>query len=317
MVHVPQHVARDRGELSRPPRSLTYLSFRLGERLAPRLPRRLGYRLADAAGDLSWLFNRRGRRAVRWNLGQVLGRPPPRRMVRTVFRHGARNYYDTFMIPALSRAELLALVEVPSWEPLDRALSRGRGAIMVGGHISSVSLAGQAVAAAGYPITCVAERVEPPELDVLLHRLRSAGGIRMLPLETDSSRALLAALGRNEVVGLVMDRDVAGTGVEVPFYGAPARLPGGAALLAIRSGAPILSAVAYRTPDQRFRGEIGEPIEIERGASLAEGVAATTRRIGERLERLIAVHPEQWTVFQPIWPMAAAVEGPPRARGAP
>ena len=296
-------MARSRGGLSRSRRSATYLAFRLGERLAPAIPRPLGYRLADAAGDLLWLFNRGGRWAVRWNLAHVLGRAPPWRLVRAVFRHAARNYYDTFIIPTLSRSDLLALVRVPSWAPLDEALSGGRGAIMVGGHISSVALAGQVVAAGGYPITGVAERVEPPELDVLLHRLRSAGGIRMLPLGRDTSRALLAALARNEVVGLVTDRDVAGTGVEVPFFGSSARLPAGAALLAIRSGAPILSAVAYRAADGRFRGEIGEPIPIERRASLSESVLATTRRIGERLERIIAAHPEQWTVFQPVWPL--------------
>lgn len=285
-------------------RPLTCLAFRLGERLAPKLPRRLGYALADTVGDLAWLANRRGRRAVRANLSHVFGRPPPWRTVRQVFRHGSRNYYDTFTIPTLRPAALLDLVRVTDWQPLERALREGRGAIMVGGHISSVALAGQVIAAAGYPITSVAERVEPPELDDLLHRLRSAGGIRMLVLGPDTMRELLAALRRKEVVGLVMDRDVAGTGVEVPFFGAPASLPGGAALLALRTGAPILPAVAYRTPDQRFRGEVQPPVPVERGGSLPESVRLTTARIAERFEQIVGAHPEQWTVFQTLWPAA-------------
>lgn len=310
MVHVPQYVARGCRHLSARRPSATFLTFSLGERLAPRIPRRLGYLLADAGGELMWLFNRSARRAVRWNLAHVLGRAPERRLVRQVFRHGARNYYDTFIIPTLSRPALLGLVRVADWGPLDRALRKRRGAIMVGGHISSVALAGQAVAAAGYPITSVAERVEPPELDDLLHRLRNAGGIRMLALGPDTMRELLAALRREEVIGLVMDRDVAGSGVEVPFFGARARLPGGAALLALRTGAPILPAVAYRGADQRFRAEILPPVPVERGASLAESIRLTTAAIARRFEGIVRAHPDQWTVYQPIWPLP----GPPRAR---
>ena len=117
MLHLSKYVARGGRDLIGRLPSVTYLAFSLGERLAPRIPRRAGYELADAAGDVMWRSNRAGRRAVESNLTRVLGRPPPRRLVREVFRHGARNYYDTFIIPTLSRAELLDLVRVANWEP--------------------------------------------------------------------------------------------------------------------------------------------------------------------------------------------------------
>lgn len=266
------------------------------------MPRSAAYPVCDALGDLFWLAHREGRRAVRANLTRVLGAPPPWRLVRTVFRHGARNYYDTFLIPSLSREALQQLVISHGWENLEQALSAGRGAIMVGVHLSSVALAGQLVGARGYPITAVVERVEPPELHELLVRLRSAGGVRIVALGANLMRELVAALRRNEVVGLIMDRDIAGTGVPVPFFGAETRLPGGAAALALRTGAPILPAVAVRRRDQRFEGWIEPPVAIERLPDLQSSVAATTRRIAERFERYIRAYPEQWTVFQPLWP---------------
>src|SRR5207247_292428 len=105
------------------------------------------------------------------------------------------------------------------------------------------------IAARGYAVTSVVERIEPPELNDLLLRLRNAGGIRLIPLGADLMKEFLAALRRNEVVALVMDRDIAGTGVTVEFFGAETSLPSGAALLALRTGAPIISALAVRTAD--------------------------------------------------------------------
>jgi lauroyl/myristoyl acyltransferase len=277
------------------------LGYQLGSRLAPLLPRRAAYRFADLVGDIAWLLNRPGRHAVRQNLSHVLGRQPPWRLVRQVFRHGTRNYYDTFLIPNLSSAEILELVRVQNWSDLDRALQAGHGAIMVGVHLSSVALAGQVIAARGHDVTTVVERVEPPDLFELLVRLRSGGGLRVLPLGSDLMRQLIAVLRRNGVVALVMDRDIAGTGVEVDFFGAPASLPSGAALLSLRTGAPILSAVAVRASDDRFDGQIDSPIVVERGSSVAESVKRTTRLIASRFERHIRAHPEQWTVFQPLW----------------
>jgi lauroyl/myristoyl acyltransferase len=276
----------------------SYAGYRVANRLAPLLPRTLAYPLADRLGDAFWLFNRAARRAVRDNLRHVLGQEPPTGMIRQVFRHGARNYYDTFLIPTLTRAGILELIPVQGWANLDRALASGRGAIMVGVHLSSVALGGQVVAAKGYRVTTVVEPVEPPGLMQLLTRLRSGGGVRVLPLGPELVKELLAALRRNEVIGLVMDRDIAGTGVPVEFFGAEANLPGGAALLALRTGAPILPAVAIRTTDERFAGYIDAPVEVERGLA---SVRRTTRKIAQRFERHIAAHPEQWTVYEPVW----------------
>jgi KDO2-lipid IV(A) lauroyltransferase len=213
------------------------------------------------------------------------------------------------LIPTLNPDQILELVPVEGWKHLDAALSAGSGAIMVGVHLSSVALAAQVIAARGYPVTSVAERVEPPELEELLRRLRSAGGVRILPLGPELTREFVACLRRNEVVGLVMDRDIAGTGVAAQFFDAPANLPSGAALLALRTGAPILPAFAVRTAENRFAGHIDPPIEVERISDLRESIRLTTRRIAERFEQHIGRNPEQWTVFQPVWPSAGPLSG--------
>jgi lauroyl/myristoyl acyltransferase len=63
----------------------------------------------------------------------------------------------------------------------------------------------------------------------------------------------------------------------------------------------VLPAAAVRTPDQRFLGRIGPPVELVRGQDLRESVVRSTQAIARALEALIGPHVEQWTIFQPLW----------------
>ncbi|MBI4494801.1 MAG: hypothetical protein HY690_18650 [Chloroflexi bacterium] len=268
------------------------------------IPPGLAYPVCDLIGDLASVVARGARRAVEANLRHVLGarQPPDRRLVRQVFRNGARNYYDTFRIPALSGPALERLVQAEGWEHLEAARAGGRGAILVGAHLSSVSLAGQIVARRGYPLVAVVEPIQPRWLFELLARLRAGHGARLLPLGLKAMAELVAALRRNEVVGLIADRDIGRTGLLVPFFDAPASMPSGPAALALRTGAPILVAVALRKPDGTFWGVIEPPLALARTGDLRRDIERATCQIARRFEYYIRHDPAQWTVFQPVWP---------------
>jgi lauroyl/myristoyl acyltransferase len=266
------------------------------------VPRRATEPLCRVAGAVWYVVAPSARRAVRANLRHILGREPSARQVLAVFKHGALNYWDTFMLPQLRPEQVLALVDVEGWEHLDAALAAGNGAILAGAHLSSVALAGQTVAARGYRVVGVVEAMRPPEVFEFLNRLRTAFGVRLYPLGTAAARELSAALRRNEVVGLITDRDVLGTGPIVQFFGAPTTFPAGPATLSLRSGAPLLPAVAVRLPDGTFRAWIEPPLPVPRTGNSKDDVQALTQSMARRLEYHIGVHPEQWTVFQRRWP---------------
>jgi len=76
------------------------------------------------------------------------------------------------------------------------------------------------------------------------------------------------------------------------------------AALAVRTGAPILIAIATRRPDGRFDA-LFEPLPtVELTGDPKVDVLRLTQAIARRLEYHIASHPEQWTVFQKRWPDA-------------
>jgi KDO2-lipid IV(A) lauroyltransferase len=238
---------------------------------------------------------------VQDNLTHVLGRKPTRREVVAVFRSGALNYWDTLAISTLAPAEVVRLVDIAGLEHLDAARAGGRGAIMVGAHLSSVGLAAQALPARGYPLVGLLEPTRPPEVFEFFARQRRTHGARLLALSTSALRELLVTLRRGGLVALVTDRDVTGTGPIIDFFGQPTHFPDGAAVLSVRTGAPILPAYAVRRRDGSFQAWIEPPLPVPSGDTKT-AVSQLTHAVARRLEYHIASHPQQWTVFQRRWP---------------
>ena len=150
-------------------------------------------------------------------------------------------------------------------------------------------------------MTAVAERIEPPELFDFFVEQRSAMGLTIVPLDAGAGGALLAALRRGALVGLLSDRDIEGTGIEVEFFGEATTMPTGPATLALRTGATLVTGVVYSGPGRDHRAIIEPPIDLTRQDSLRKDVARITQEIATRFEGMIRRAPEQWHVFQPLW----------------
>lgn len=281
---------------------LAYLAYLLASQLAPRVPRPVGYRVCDLLGAMAWRAAPGARKIVTANLRQVLTAAPSSDLVRSVFQHTARNYFDTFVIPSLPATELRHWARVTGTEHVDEALQGGCGAILAGAHLSSPALAAQLLAIHGYPMTVIVEPLQPPRLHDLINQHRGAHGVRLIPLSgSATTREIIRELRSNRVVGLMMDRDVAGTGEPIPFFGAPARLPLGPAVLSLATGAPILPAPVIREDDGIVHGIIEAGITVDRTGDRAADARALTRPVLERFEYYIRRVPGQWTVLRPVW----------------
>jgi lauroyl/myristoyl acyltransferase len=248
------------------------------------------------------------RAAVEDNLRHIYRRAPRRIKVLRVFQNGALNYWDTFAIGHLRPSELIALVDLHGRERLDDALAGGAGVIVASAHLGSVALVAQIVPALGYPTTGLLEPIEPPELFEFFAGQRRRHGIRLLPVGTAGLRELLAALRRNEVVGLITDREFGSNGVVVDFFGTPARFAEGVAALSLRTGAPILIAACARKPGGRFDAWIESLPLVLTGGDQKQNIRAISQAVARRLEYYVANNPAQWTVFQQRWQLSQRKE---------
>jgi KDO2-lipid IV(A) lauroyltransferase len=302
--------------------------------LVSHLPEPIATRLADAAGELWYRIAPARAAQARRNLERVAaeldrrGRgsalvrraaADPRaleRLVRLAFRHDARYYLEVLRAPSLTPAIFEERVVIETPDTVEATFAHGRPVIFVSGHLGPIELPALYLAhRSGRTFVAPMETVDDPPLQAWFERTRGSLGVRIVGLR-EARRALQAALRSGEYVGIVGDRDIAGGGIEVPLFGAPAPLPIGPALLALETGAEIAVVGVRRLGDGRVAGRL-IPIEIAAEGSRRERIAATLRAEAAALEDLIADAPEQWSaVFFPIWPDLGPGPGAPGASGA-
>jgi lauroyl/myristoyl acyltransferase len=310
---------------------IKYWAFRLAAVVVPLLPPRVAEWVAQAVGLACWALLPAQRRQAETNLRHIPAlagdREQRRWAVRGVFRHLALNYLDFFRAHRLTTAAVTAGWEIRGQEVFDAAIARGRGVLVLSAHLGNFELAAARLGMMGYPILIPAERIKPEPLFQLAARLRSHHNVRFVPVDSANAlRELLTALRGGQMVLLAADRDVLGTGVEVPLFGAPARLPTGPVLLARRSGATVIGAFSWREGSGRTGG-VFVPLDLSSATGAAEDEAGVASDPGGRprrgaavaralepvvrmLEEQIAAHPQQWVAaFAPIWCEPASASG--------
>lgn len=276
--------------------------------------------LGEAAGEI-WYRLAPGRAArARHNYGRVVAYLVARgianastaaaaadpvaleRLVRRAFRQAMRYYLDMMRLPGRSQAELGDRLVVETPDMVEAAFGVPGPMVFASMHFGAVEFpALYAVARTGRRVTAPMETLEDPELQAWIHDTRSSVGVDLVGLR-DARRALTAKLDEGGVVGMVVDRNVAGGTIDVPFFGARAPLPMGPALLAMERGLPIWLAAVRRGPGRRYYGQlrrVAMPADGNRRARLTGGMTA----LAEAMEEAVAVAPEQWwSIFFPIWP---------------
>jgi phosphatidylinositol dimannoside acyltransferase len=284
---------------------ITYAVYRASAAVLRVLPGPLSRCVAAAVGLLAWAAGPSRRRIVAENLAPVLGVRPDDRRLAPIVRRAYADYGVYWSDAAhLTTAEVhrhperFELIGIEIWNDF---VAEDSGGILVLPHLGCWEAGAAWTSARGYPLTTVAEVLEPPELYAWFARMRRRVDLTVLPVGPETVPHLLATLAQGTVIALLADRDITGDGVPVEFFGQKTRIPGGPALLALRSGATILPCAIYVRAGGSYGLELCPPVDTRRRGRLREDVERVSQEIVNAFEGLIRKAPEQWHVFQPLW----------------
>jgi lauroyl/myristoyl acyltransferase len=283
--------------------------YAAGWQVVRALPLPVARALFDIGADRATASAGPGIRRLAGNLRQVVGDDLPQgdfdALLRRAVRSYSRYWMEAFRLPSQSREQHLNNFRLGRGDELGAHIAAGQGVVLALPHAGNWDAAGAWVAANGWPIVTVAERLKPEGLYTRFLAFRESLGMEILPL-TGGQRAPLDVLADKIVDGyavpLLADRDLSMRGVEVRFFGGRTRMPAGPALLALRTGAPLYTVDMW-FDDDGPRGELRGPIELPAPDEGALDVRARllTQRIADALAAGIARHPQDWHMLQRLW----------------
>jgi KDO2-lipid IV(A) lauroyltransferase len=288
---------------------LTVAGYGLGWSVVCRLPEAFMARCFRLGADLAW--RRRGSRVLMLeaNLRRVIGATAPEARLRELSRLGMRSYarywLEAFRLPVM-RAERLTGGAPPSGhfqDALDH-LAAGRGVIFAVPHMGNYDQAGAWMAAQGAgTVTAVAERLEPDGLFDRFVAFRERLGMEVLPASGGSGNPfgiLARRLRTGNIAVLVCDRDVTGGGIQVEFFGEKCRMMGGAAALALHTGAALMPVILWFEGDG-WGVHVAEEIRVPDQGSRRERTVAMMQEVAAAFETGIRAHPQDWHMLQPVF----------------
>jgi len=279
--------------------------FEAGGRVSALLPPGLRYGLARAGGSVGFRLLPGVRRQALENYAGVLHLPLKSAEVRRVAREALAGYAkllaDFLALSKLSRDDVMRMVDWRGWDNIQAALAQGKGVIVVTPHFGNWDMAAAAAAARGLSVTAVTDHYGDDDLNRRITAARERFGVSVVPLTVTAGRAVLGALRRNQIVALVCDLAKDGRNVQVMVCGQQALVPAGPAVLALRSGAPVVPIMCRRQPDNRYLLEVQPQIEFQPSGDREVDTRALAQAIMDRFEPELLRRPEQWYLFSPMW----------------
>ncbi len=278
----------------------------MGYAIAQLLPRPLLHRIAN--GTALWTLRNSAelRRNLSENLAIATGRSGSEldRLVVANVQFFARMLADYFRFTGPRATQAARVVEDwEGWEHLAAARERGRGTILITGHLGHWELGGIVLAQRGLPMTVVTLPEPSDELMKWREGYRRQLGISTIAVGPGHSFAfveMLRVLRENGVLAMLVDRPYSGTGMPVKQFGRAAQFSTAAALLAHHTGASVIPAFVLGQPGSRYRAFACPPVAMSPG-DLRETLPVNVQRIADLFATLIRQHPEQWFNYVPLF----------------
>jgi KDO2-lipid IV(A) lauroyltransferase len=165
-------------------------------------------------------------------------------------------------------------------------------------HFGNFELAALRVAQL-HTLDLVVKPLSNPGVEAWVTAQRERAGVGLIPVGA-GVRRVFEALQQNRWVAMLGDQDVSHYGIFVPFFGTPASTAVGPAAIALRTGAPLIPAYAYRRGDGRHEIHMLPPL-ARPAADDPDPVRTLTRAHVAQLEVWVRERPAMWFWLHRRW----------------
>ena len=280
-----------------------YLLYLFAWKVIGILPEKTAYQLANFVSDQILRKNGKGIQRLRSNYKRVvpsISNSALEALTKEGMRSYLRYWFDTFRLNKWSKSRIIETTFVVRENLLRDAIETKKGCIIALPHAGNWDHAAAYFCSTGIPITAVVERLKPEAIFKKFLAYRQSIGIEAISHREKTIPILMERLNQGKLVALVADRDMSRNGIEVNFLGGIAKMPAGPAILAIKSGSPLVTAY-IRYLDEGIEITFDETIQLPISGSEEEQIRIVTQSMADNFAKRIQDSPVDWHMLQRIW----------------
>lgn len=223
------------------------------------------------------------------------------KIAKGVYRHFAIVAAEFFDMPSITRENIDQWVEIEGMEYADAALAQNKGALSIVAHFGNWELLTIAIPMFVRPMYIVYRPLDSPVIDNMVEYVRTMHGNSLIP-KGGSGKKVLELLEENQIIGILSDQNVAAyEGVFVDFFGRPACTGVGLAVMAMRSGAPVVPVFMARQQSGKYKLIFKPQIEAVCTDNYESDLFVNTQRFTKIVEDVVREYPDQWFWFHQRW----------------
>jgi len=276
------------------------------------LPRGLARVVGARIGALAFRVLGRLRRVGLRNLEMAFpekGVAERERLLRVEYRNLGYLLAEFCQMPGYSADRASRFIRYEGLENYLRARDRGKGVLVLTGHLGAWELSSFYHSLMGMPMGMVIRRLDNPLVDAFVNRVRCLHGNRVIHKD-DFARGLIASMRAGETVGILMDTNMTPPqGVFVPFFGVQACTASGMARIALKTGAAVVPGfLLWEEGEQKYVLRFGEEVAVTSTGDAEADALANTARFTAVIEGYIRQYPEQWLWMHRRWKTRPAGE---------
>jgi len=236
-------------------------------------------------------------------LGDRLNLREQRRMVRRSFQHLVMMGIESLRMHDMTEALSKQRVRRENYEHYSAALKKGKGVIIVSGHVGNFELLACSQAVRGEPIHLVMKDFSNKSAHKFMAETRRVTKLQTIPPRR-SKNIIKEKLAQNKVVGIMVDQHLRSFRALVcSFFGRLASTTPAPARFALESGAPIIPIVCYRDKRDGYHAIRVEPeFELEMPyKDEKKNLWHNTERLNRVVEEWIREFPDQYFWVHRRW----------------
>jgi KDO2-lipid IV(A) lauroyltransferase len=218
-----------------------------------------------------------------------------------VYKSFSIFFIEILVFPRLKRDKIKAELEFSDPDLVIKKFNEGKGLIILSAHFGNWELIPPAIGVQlGLTGHTIVKPLRNPHVDKWMNNLRRRFGNKVIPLGI-SLRRTYQCLKEKKMIGIAADQRGPEEGVKVRFFNTEVPVYSGPSVLSLKTGAPILSLLAVRQKNYKYKILVKEIDTKGLPEKFDESVVELTQRHTLHLEEIIRKYPEQWFWMHKKW----------------